>query len=129
MPIVSVSLSDEIISEMDSLRGEIGIGGRSELVRLALKTLSSDRREKSGLKGQVDSVLLIIHSGAHGQSSGFSAIRHSHGGIVRTQLHSHLKNDKCLEILVLNGAAVQIKSFYGALQADKKIDYVKLIVP
>ena len=127
MPIVSISLSDEIVSEMDSLKKELGAGGRSELVRLALKMMAADRREKLALRGEIDSVLLIIHSDRHDPQ--FSDIRHRHEGIIRTQLHSHMKSHKCLEILVLSGKSSEVQTIYRQLQANKKIDYVKLIVP
>ena len=127
MPIMSVSLGSDDISEMDSLQESLGVGGRSELVRAAIRMMASDQKEKSRLRGVVDCVLLIIHSDAHDRQ--FSSIRHRHEGIIRTQLHSHLKNHKCLEILVLSGASSAVKSIYRDLRADKKADYVKLVVP
>ena len=127
MVIVSISLSDELISEMDSLQNSLGIAGRSELVRAALKMMISDRKEKSSLSGELDSVLLTIHSDKY--NSSFSQIRHEFESIIKTQLHSHMKNHKCLEILVLSGKATEIKNIYEKMQSNKKIDYAKLIVP
>ncbi|MBI4210110.1 MAG: CopG family ribbon-helix-helix protein [Candidatus Diapherotrites archaeon] len=127
MPIVSVSLDDETLSEADLLQAQLGIKGRSELVRSAIRMMVSDRKDKSLMKGDIDSVMLIIHADRH--TPEFSAVRHRHGGIVKMQLHSHLKNHKCLEILVLSGDSGKIKGIYEELQASRKIDYVKLIVP
>jgi CopG family nickel-responsive transcriptional regulator len=48
--------------------------------------------------------------------------------IIRTQVHSHLKEDKCLEIFTLEGNAKRIQSIVKAFQVNRKLDYVKLIV-
>ena len=126
MTIISISLNEKILRETDRIQKELGFSGRSEVIRAGLRMLVADKNEKSKLKGIIDGVLLIIHDD---QKSGeVSVIRHKFEGLIKTQVHNHLENHKCLEIFVLNGDAEKIKKLNEEFQASKKIDFVKLIV-
>ena len=55
-------------------------------------------------------------------------IKHDFEDIINTQIHSHLKEHKCMEIFILDGMAERIKELSRMFQVSRKIDYVKLIV-
>ena len=61
MTIVSVSLSDEAIEEMNKLQKDLEISGRSELVRAAIRKMLTDNLEKEKLKGSLGCVLTVTH--------------------------------------------------------------------
>jgi len=44
MPIVSISLGQEMADELDRLQASLGFSGRSEVVRAGLKMLSADSK-------------------------------------------------------------------------------------
>ena len=127
MEIISVSLDEGLVKELDSLRRSSGISGRSELVRLGLHKLVSERKERSALRGHVDCVLLVLHS--HHSTPEISRLRHIHEGIIRTQLHQHVGGEKCMEIIVAAGDAAKVRKMAEDFEASKKVQYVKLVVP
>jgi CopG family nickel-responsive transcriptional regulator len=126
MVVVSISLNEKILEELDMLQDELGFSGRSEVIRAGARLLISDTKAKERLSGVINSVLLLIHD--QEAENVVSKIKHKFEGITRTQIHNHLKRNKCLEIFVLDGNADDIKEMVRLFQISKKIDYVKLII-
>lgn len=125
--IVSISLNKEILEEIDNIKTKLGFSCRSEVVRTAIRMLIADNKEKEDLRGRISSVLLVIHD--QKTEDVVTQIKHNFEDITKTQLHSHLKNGKCLEIFILEGEAEKIGEIVNLFQANKKMEYVKLIVP
>jgi len=126
MVIVSISLNDKILKEIDRIQRELGFSGRSEVIRAGARMLISESKEKEGLTGKINSALLLIHS--QEAEDAVTEIKHRFEDITKTQIHSHLKENKCLEIFVLDGDADRIKEMVRLFQTSRKMDYVKLIV-
>ena len=124
--IISMSLNEKILGEIDKIQKDMGFSGRSETIRAGLRMLITDKREKSKLKGIIDAVLLVIHEDKNSEE--FSILRHRHEELIKTQVHNHLENHKCLEILILKGNAEDVKKLAEGFQTNRKIDFVKLIV-
>ena len=49
MTIVSISLNDEILSELDKLQNTMGFSGRSEAIRAGIRTFVSEEKQNSNL--------------------------------------------------------------------------------
>ena len=126
MPIVSISLNERILKEIDLLQDEMGFSGRSETIRAAIRMLLADKRDKEDLVGVLDATLLVIHD--EDSSDNVSKIRHDFQDLIKTQVHNHLENHKCLEIFVVKGDANRIKMMKNSFQIDRNLDYVKLVV-
>nr|CBH38270.1 putative nickel responsive regulator 1 [uncultured archaeon] len=126
MAIISISLTDEILNEIDRLQKELGFSGRSEVMRAGARMLLADNREKEKLEGMLNSVLLLIH--AQKVEDTVTAIKHEFEDIISTQIHNHLREDKCIEVFILEGDAARIKDLVRLFQTTRKMDYVKLIV-
>jgi CopG family nickel-responsive transcriptional regulator len=126
MTIISVSVNDGLLEELDKLQRELGFSGRSEVIRAGARMLIADSREKEQLEGTLNAVLLLIH--LQKAEDMVTEIKHDFEDIISTQIHNHLREDKCLEIFILEGDAARIKELVRAFQASGKMDYVKLIV-
>ncbi|HDH41144.1 MAG TPA: CopG family ribbon-helix-helix protein [Candidatus Altiarchaeales archaeon] len=126
MPIISISLSDKLLEETDRIQKELGFSGRSEVIRAGARMLIADSREKEKLVGRINSILLLIHN--QKVEDIVTEIKHRFEDITKTQIHSHLRENKCLEVFVLDGDAKRIKEITRLFQTSGKMEYVKLIV-
>ena len=126
MVIVSISLNDTILKEIDRIQNTVGYSGRSEVIRAGARLLISESKEKDRLTGNINSILLLIHS--QEIEDVVTEIKHRFEDITKTQIHSHLRENKCLEVFVLEGDAVRIKEMVRLFQTSRKMEYVKLIV-
>ncbi len=126
LPIVSISLNDNIIQELDKLQKFLGFSGRSEIVRASVRSLLLEEKKINELSGTLHSVLLVIHDEKSDQE--ISEIRHGFDKIINTHIHNKIDKDRCLEIFVLNGDAKEIKNIAKKFQGNKKMDQVRLVV-
>jgi CopG family nickel-responsive transcriptional regulator len=126
MVIVSISLNDTVLREIDRIQKTFGYSGRSEVIRAGARLLISESKENEKLTGNINSILLLVHS--QDMEDVVTEIKHSFEDITKTQIHSHLREDKCLEVFVLKGDADRIKEMVRLFQTSRKIEYVKLIV-
>jgi len=125
--IISISLNEEILEGIDKIQKELGFSGRSDILRAGARMLIADSKEKKKLSGRMNSILLLMHN--QKAEDIVTEIKHKFENIIKTQIHSHLKEDKCLEIFILDGEADKIKKLVKLFQTNRKIEYIKLIIP
>lgn len=125
MPIISISLSDENLKALEKLQKSHGLSSRSEVIRVALRSAEAEVRDRESLKGEVEGVLIVVHS-SHG-SPGLGKLSHKHQEVVKTQIHSHLRDQKCLEVFIVRGDAALVQEMISSFQRDDAISYVKFV--
>ena len=122
MPIVSVSLTEKNLETLDMLQKTYGLTGRSEAVRVCIRSAEAEVRERGTLHGDVEGVLITVHL-----ADGADEPRHEYQEIITTQVHSHLKNGKCLNVFLVRGQAAIVKTMLAELQGSEQMEYVKFI--
>jgi len=127
MTIISVSLNENILRNIEKIQSDYGYSGRSEVIRAGVRLLISENKDTEKLSGEINSILIVIHH--HDSENAVSEIKHDFKDITKTQIHSHFEKEKCLEIFVLQGNAKRIKEMHRLFNTNKKMDIVKLIVP
>lgn len=125
LPIVSISLNDDIIDDINKLQKELGFSGRSEIVRAGLRNIIAEQKERENLNGELTALLLIIHQ--ERDDDQVTNMRHDYEEIITTHLHSKIDRDRCVEVFLLKGEAVLIRGMTKNFQTNKKLDHVKLI--
>jgi CopG family nickel-responsive transcriptional regulator len=126
LPIISISLNENIIQELNKLQKFLGFSGRSEIVRASVRNLLLEEKRIDELSGVLHSVLLVIHDEKSDQE--ISEIRHGFDKIINTHIHNKIDKDRCLEIFVLYGDAREIKNITKRFQGNRKMDQVRLVV-
>ena len=127
MPIVSISMSDKMLKQMDGLVGEQGFAGRSDAVRAGLRLLISEGRQVEKISGKVKSVLIVSHDKK--SEHNLMEARHEFEDIISTHLHTSLEPDKCLEVFIVEADAKATKNFIKNIQSKSKTEYVRLVTP
>lgn len=126
MTVISISLSSKLLNEIDNLKEEMGFSGRSEVIRASTRMLIADNREKEELRGDMNSILVLIHNKQ--VEDRVTEIKHDFEDVISTQIHSHLRENKCLELFILDGDAQRMNQLSKMFQTSGKIEYVKLII-
>lgn len=121
--IVSISIPDDSTGKIEGLQKVLGLKGRSELVRAALRSLENEVRENSLLKGTINAVLVVTH--AHNDS--LEKIFHNNDELIKTHTHQHV-GEKCVEIFMLNGKAEKVRELYNSISKDKRVQSAKLVI-
>jgi len=125
MPIVSISLNDEILSELDRMQKTMGFSGRSEIIRAGIRNLVADEKQNGTLSGSIHAILMVVHDEESEQI--VTGIKHNHEDLIGTHLHSKVDGNKCMELFLLHGDASKISIMTRDFQTNKKMDNVKLV--
>jgi len=125
MPIISISLNDEILSEIDKLQSSMGFSGRSEAIRAGIRTFVSEEKQKSDLSGNIHAILLVVHNDRFDHV--VSGITHNFEDLITTHLHSKIDKEKCMELFLINGDAEKVSTMTKDFQINKNMDTVKLV--
>jgi len=125
MPIVSISLNNDILSEIDMLKKSMGFSGRSEAIRAGIRNFVSETKQNTELSGKVHAILLVVHNDEFDHI--VSGIKHNFEDLITTHLHSKIEGDKCMELFVINGEAERVSIITKDFQTNKKMDTVKLV--
>lgn len=125
MTIVSVSLNEDILVEVDKLQKSLGFSGRSEIVRAGIRNLLAEERDRQNLSGSLYAVLLAIHD--EKSDDQVTMMQHAYDRLITTHIHNKIDGDRCLEIFLLKGKAEEVKAMTKKFLSNKKMDHVKLI--
>lgn len=125
MAIISVSLNETILREIDAMRHDMGFSGRSELIRAGIRTYVQEAKQQSSINGDQSAVLLVVHENEFDDQ--VAGITHEYEDLVRTHLHNKIDGDRCIELFVLDGDGERIRQLTRDFSTNKKMDTVKLV--
>jgi CopG family transcriptional regulator, nickel-responsive regulator len=125
VPIISLSLPDQMVKSMDEIQDSVGFSGRSELVRAAIRLLLEDTRAKDALTGKANAVIVVGH--ARDDEEPVTRLKHRFEDIVRTHVHVKVSHEDCVEVFVLAGEGKDIASMTKEFEKERKIRTVRLL--
>ncbi len=125
MPVVSLSLPESMLKDMDELEKSFGFTGRSELVRAAMRSMLNENRERSGLSGEANGLLVVTHD--QEQEEPVTKLKHRFEEIIRTHVHSKTSSSICVELFLVHGPARKVVEMSKAFQAEGKMKSTKFI--
>jgi CopG family nickel-responsive transcriptional regulator len=131
MPIVSISLTSELLKQLDGFMKKQGYSSRSEAIRNAVRDILSEYELSSFERGKVTSTITVISEHEkHDVDERLTRLRHEHDEIVSGNMHIHLGKTYCLEIFITEGQVDEVLNFIGRIRAMRGIQQVKYtIVP
>ncbi|MFH0861811.1 MAG: CopG family ribbon-helix-helix protein [Candidatus Altiarchaeota archaeon] len=125
MTVISVSLPEETIREIDRMVGSGGYKGRSDAVKSSVHYLSKELNLLEKSEGRVSGILVLIHDEKH--ENAFSKARHEFEGLIKTLIHNQVGGGKCLELFILEGESAKVGELIRACRRSGRAEYLKLI--
>ena len=127
MKIISVSLPDDLLDDLDAILGEERSATRSEVLRQAIRSYLIKYKELDKLKGDVIATVTVLYE-KKDQNDELSRLRHEFSAMITAYLHSHLTETNCLEVMVIKGPAKRLKSLIDGLKANKPVKQIKFSI-
>jgi CopG family nickel-responsive transcriptional regulator len=126
--IVSISLPDRIITEIENALSELGYMSRSELIRDAVREFLREKKTLEDVKGTIEGVITLLYN--HDVASKVSEVRHQYINVFRSFMHSDFNIDhcSCCEVLLFSGDAAMIRKAYYELKSIKGVDETDIYV-
>jgi CopG family nickel-responsive transcriptional regulator len=127
MVIISLSVPDELLKQLDRILGEEWYASRSEVVRQALRKYIAEYKELENIKGTIVATITASYEKRE-KSEGLTHLQHEFGDIMTTYLHSHLAGTSCLEVMVVKGPSKRLKDLMDGLKANKHVKQLKFSI-
>lgn len=126
MPIISISLTSELLRKLDDFMRERGYSSRSEVIRDAVRDLLSEFELKRFEEGKVTATITVISEHErHDVDERLMRLRHEHDEIVSSNMHIHLGETYCLEVFITEGEVKKVLDFISKIRAMRGVKQVK----
>jgi CopG family nickel-responsive transcriptional regulator len=127
MSIISVSLPNELLEELNAILGEEKLATRSEVLRQAVRSYIAEYQELSKLEGYVTATVTVLYEKKEKNEELFK-LQHEFSDMITAYLHSHLTEENCLEVLVVKGPSERLRGLIDGLKANKPVKLMKLAI-
>jgi CopG family nickel-responsive transcriptional regulator len=125
----SVSLPPPLVEEFDSVWKNMGYESRSKAVHDAMRAFISEFKWTCGETEHVAGVILVLYYlDKPNLLEKIVSIQHRFRNIISSTTHIHLEEDKCLEIIAVNGKVNDVRKLSEELMARKGVKQVKVAV-
>jgi CopG family nickel-responsive transcriptional regulator len=124
MPVISVSLPDDLLVRVDDVIKTTGAKGRSELVRAALRAYTLPAIPSGHAHGS------ITIAYPHGEEARISEVRHAFHDVVLSMMHTHCDPGQCMDVLLVGGEATRVAELQRTLERMRQVQRAALtLVP
>jgi CopG family nickel-responsive transcriptional regulator len=129
MPVerIGVSLEASLLRELDDVVREKGYASRSEALRELIRKGLVRRRVETG--GKIVGTITIVYRHDVGMVTHRILHRqHDFLGSIRATAHTHLNEETCLEVLIVDGDAGQVAELADRLRTVKGVLFAETVV-
>lgn len=124
---IGVSLPDNLLGRFDQIIEKRGYSSRSEGIRDAIRNYIMHYEWMNEVEGdRIGIITLIYDHDQRGLVNNLTDIQHDYMSMIKSSVHIHLDHDNCLEIIMLNGDAKQVKEVAEKMMSLKGVKHVKL---
>lgn len=125
---VSLSLSETLLNEFDSLSQDLGHSNRSVAVGEAMREYLAGRKWDIAGKGPAAGVILLSYDHhSRGINAALTELQHDFPDVVTATMHIHLSKHVCLEVIAFKGDGKRVRALAKTLQSNKGVLTLKLV--
>jgi len=124
---IGISLPKNLLGRFDEILNARGYSSRSEGIRDAIRTYITYYKWMSDVKGEREGVITMVYDhDQRGLLTTITDIQHDYHTVIKASLHSHVTQNRCLEVILVHGDGTQLKTLAEKLMSQKGVESVKL---
>jgi CopG family nickel-responsive transcriptional regulator len=126
---VTITIDDELMTELDRIIAARGYQNRSEAIRDLSR--AGIRQAAAALDEQRDCVAALVYVYDHNArqlSKRLADTFHDHHELSLASLHAHLDHDSCMEVTILRGKTGQVQHFAEHVIAERGVRHGQVVV-
>jgi CopG family nickel-responsive transcriptional regulator len=124
---IGVSLEGPLLEAFDRLVREEGYPSRSEAVRGLIRKALLVRRREAGGKG-IGTLTYVYRHDVGAVTHRLLHRQHDYLGSIRATAHTHLNEETCLEVLIVEGDARRVTELSDRLKTVKGVMFADLVL-
>jgi CopG family nickel-responsive transcriptional regulator len=123
----SVSLPPPLVEKLDEVWRSMRYENRSKAVHDAVRSFITEFEWMQKDSGRITgAVLVLYYLDKRGLLDEITKAQHQFKNAISSTLHVHLEENKCLEIIAVEGSAQEIRSLAQVLMAKRGVKQVKV---
>jgi CopG family nickel-responsive transcriptional regulator len=123
----SVSLPPPLLEKLDEAWKNMHYENRSKAIHDAVRSFITEFEWMRGERGRITgAVLVLYYLNKPGLLDGITRVQHQFKNVISSTMHLHLEENKCLEIIAVEGSVQEVRSLSQALMAKKGVKQVKV---
>ncbi len=131
---ISMSLSEDLLTELDAMVGARGFQSRSQAVSTILHRSLVEHRHDIGDRVMVGTITLFYDNKANGLQAALASLQQSNIAEVISSLHVHLLNNQTLEVVLVQGPARRLQAIADQMITEKgvisgRLELVAALIP
>ena len=124
---IGISLPQNLLTKFDEILEHRGYSSRSEGIRDAIRTYITYYQWMADVKGERHGIISIVYDhDQRGLLVTIMDIQHEFREIIGASLHSHVTDERCLEVILVRGEGGRLKALAERLMSQKGVESVKL---
>ena len=126
MTVVSISLTPELLEQLDEFVEKSGYSSRSEAIRLAVRDTLSQFALRRLERGRVMATVTVVSERERRDiNARLMELRHGFDENIFGNMHLHIGGGYCVEIFLVQGDPVEVLNFISRVRAVRGIREVK----
>jgi len=125
----SVSLPPPLVEKLDETWKSMQYENRSKAIHDAVRSFITEfewmRKDAGRITG---AVLVLYYLDKPGLLDEITKAQHQFKNVISSTLHVHLEENKCLEIIAVEGSVQEVRSLAQILMAKRGVKQVKVAV-
>lgn len=123
----SVSLPPSLLKKFDEAWKNRKYQNRSKAVHDAVRSFITEFEWMRTEKGQITGAILVLYYlDKPGLLNEITRVQHDFRNVISSTLHIHLEENKCLEMIAVEGSVQEVKSLAQVLMAKRGVKQVKV---
>jgi CopG family transcriptional regulator, nickel-responsive regulator len=126
---VTITIDDELMTELDRIIASRGYQNRSEAIRdLARAGIREAAETLDAKRDCVAAVVYIYDHAARELPKRLTEAFHDHHELSLSSLHVHLDHDSCMEVTVLKGKTGAVQHFAEHVIAERGVRHGRIVL-
>jgi len=118
---ISISLSEELLQELDLMVGDRGFASRSQAVSTILHRSLTDHRHEMGDRIMVGTITLFYNHLCADVQQKLADLQNRNVDEVISSLHVHLEQNQTLEVVLVQGPANKLQEIADEMIVQKGV--------
>ena len=126
---VTITIDDELMTELDRIIAARGYQNRSEAIRdLARAGIRQAAETLDRRRDCVAALIYVYDHHARQLSKRLADTFHDHHELSLASMHAHLDRDSCLEVTILRGKADKVQQFADHVIAERGVRHGRIVL-
>jgi len=128
VPIVSFSISDSLLKEMELMADVMGYTSRSEVIRDALRSHISEQRMYRRAKDEVFNAVMFTYKDEESERNKVARVRSQFSKLIEGEISFSISKDRRLTVFLAMGKSDELRMLTSRIRGIRGIEQTRYIM-